>query len=114
VDELTTLKSLKEKAREFRDNRDWLRFHNPKDLAISASIEVAELLELFQWESKSIGGVKQDENLLKKIKEEVADVMIYLLHLCNALDIDLSKAVMEKFQKNEEKYPAEKYKGKYK
>ncbi len=88
---------LKEKVVEFRDERNWISYHTPKDLSISVAIEAAELLELFQWKDKDY-----DET---RLEEEMADVLIYLLSLSDVTDIDLEKAVLKKIEKNREKYP---------
>ena len=93
---------------KFRDDRDWKQFHNPKDLAISISLEAAELLEAFQWSGSGVSGdTKKD-----KIKEELADVLIYCVHMADACDLDLDQIVQDKLKKNNEKYPVDKAKGK--
>jgi NTP pyrophosphatase (non-canonical NTP hydrolase) len=95
---------------DFRDERDWKKFHNPKDLAISIAIESMELLEHFQW--KSVEEVYEVvESRVDSIRDEIADIAIYLLSLVDILDIDLSEAIVEKVKKNAEKYPVEKSKG---
>ena len=81
---------------KFRDDRNWKQFHNPKDLAISISLEAAELLEVFQWSAEDV----VCENKLDKIKEELADVFIYLCSLANMHNIDLEEAFREKEEKN--------------
>lgn len=93
---------------KFRDDRAWKQFHNPKDLAISISLEAAELLEVFQWS----GSDTSNENKQKKIKEELADVIIYCVHMADACGIDIDDIVKEKLRVNNEKYPVEKAKGK--
>lgn len=98
------MKHLQDKVIKFRDERGWDKFHNPKDLAISLCIEASELLENFQWKSDQEAIVKNIEN----IKDEMADVLIYLLMLSKELDVDLEKAVETKINKNAEKYPVEK------
>lgn len=92
---------------KFRDARDWKQFHNPKDLAISISLEAAELLEIFQWsgEDTSCEGKKD------KICEELADVLIYCIFMADACGIDLDEAIQAKIRRNNEKYPVEKAKG---
>ena len=93
---------------KFRDDRDWKQFHNPKDLAISISLEAAELLEAFQWSGSDVSSdAKKD-----KIKEELADVIIYCVHMADACDLDLDQIVQDKLKKNDEKYPVDKAKGK--
>lgn len=92
---------------KFRDDRDWKQFHNPKDLAISISLEAAELLEVFQWSGADVSNEgKQD-----KIKEELADVLNYCVLMADACELDLDEIVQEKIKINERKYPVEKAKG---
>ncbi|MEK4949026.1 nucleotide pyrophosphohydrolase [Bacillus sp. FSL W8-1127] len=99
------MKHLQQKIIEFRDARNWSQFHNPKDLAISLSLEAGELLENFQWKSSEEAVEVNFEN----IKDEIADVVIYALLLSHELEIDLEEAIKEKIKKNEQKYPIEKY-----
>lgn len=95
------------KILKFRDDRDWKQFHNPKDLAISISLEAAELLEVFQWSGADVSNEgKQD-----KIKEELADVVNYCVLKADACELDLDEIVQEKIKINERKYPVEKAKG---
>ena len=104
-DKLTQIQQLKDKVRGFVDERDWNKYHHPKELAISISIEAAELLEIFQWDEKvDVQKIKGDEKTMSKLKEEIADVMMYILCLSNQLDIDLSEAVMVKLDRNRAKY----------
>jgi dCTP diphosphatase len=98
------------RIRQFRDARDWLQFHNPKDLAVSISIEAAELLEEFQWKSADESRRHAAENK-ERVSDEVADVAIYLLELTDVLGIDLAAAIHAKLDKNEKKYPIEKSRG---
>ncbi|WP_370695789.1 nucleotide pyrophosphohydrolase (plasmid) [Priestia megaterium] len=98
------MKHLQEKAIKFRDDHGWGKFHNPKDLAISLSLEASELLENFQWKSDKEAIAKNIDN----IKDEMADVLIYLLMLSEELNVDLERVVEAKLQKNAEKYPVEK------
>jgi dCTP diphosphatase len=105
VDDIMPIKDLKDRIRDFIDERDWSKYHHPKELAISIAIEVAELLEVFQWdEKKDVQAIKNDEETMNRIKEEIADVMMYILSLSNQLDLDLSKAVLTKLKKNRIKY----------
>jgi NTP pyrophosphatase (non-canonical NTP hydrolase) len=103
---------LKARLRKFLLERDWEKFHNPRDLSISICLEAAELLEVFQWKEhiKSIELIK-DEKLLNKIKEELADVFIYSLGLANNLKLNVKEIIEEKLKKNEAKYPIDKVKG---
>src|SRR5258706_14601264 len=100
-----------ERVLAFRDKRDWRQFHNPKDLAVSIAIEAAELLEEVQWKSTEESERHAAENL-EAISDEVADVAIYLIELCDILKIDLAAAIISKLDKNEVKYPVEKARGK--
>jgi NTP pyrophosphatase (non-canonical NTP hydrolase) len=113
-DNSTTIDYLKKLVVKFRDDRDWKKYHNPKDLAISISIESNELLELFQWKTlEEIQKLLENPDYMKKIKNELADVIIYSLSLADILGIDVSQAVIEKIKLNEAKYPVEKFRGNY-
>ncbi len=92
---------------KFRDDRDWKQFHNPKDLAISISLEAAELLEVFQWSGADVNCNQK----MDKIKEELADVLTYCVLMADACNLDIDQIVQEKSKKNSEKYPVEKAKG---
>lgn len=102
--------SLIEKIIQFRDNRDWKQFHDPKNLADAISIEAAELQEIFLWlttdEAKDLPQDKMDT-----IKDELADIFIFASYMCNHFNIDLLEAVENKIKKNEMKYPVDKAKG---
>ena len=89
---------------KFRDDRNWKQFHNPKDLAISISLEAAELLEVFQWSGADL----ECRDKLDKIKEELADVVNYAVLMADACGLDLDEIVLAKIKRNEEKYPVEK------
>jgi len=95
---------------DFRNKRDWRKFHNPKNLAISISLEANELLEHFQWKDlpDSIEYSKKNKD---KISAEIADILVYILYLSNDLNIDIEQAIKKKIKENEEKYPVEKSKG---
>lgn len=95
------------KINQFREERDWRQYHNEKDLAISISLESAELLELFQWISSEEAIGKSNEDL----KDELADVLIYSLMLADNLGFDINEIIENKLKKNAEKYPIEKSKG---
>ena len=85
--------------------RDWKRYHKPKDIAISIAIESSELLELFQWKPDPLETGKMNKELKGHLGEELADVVIYSACMANALDIDLSEVLLDKIQKNRMKYP---------
>ena len=97
-------KETAESVIRFRDERNWKQFHNPKDLALSLSLETAELLECFQWS----GSDTSAEGRLDGIREELADVVNYCILMADVCGIDLDEAVREKVRRNEEKYPVEK------
>jgi len=106
------LKELQEKVIEFRDARDWAQYHNPKDLAISLSLEAAELLEIFQWKDpQEVEVLKRDPESRRRVKEELGDILIYALNMCHAFGFDPSEVILEKLELNERKYPVEKAKG---
>ncbi|UYZ22529.1 nucleotide pyrophosphohydrolase [Mesobacillus jeotgali] len=88
----------------FRDERNWKPYHNEKDLAISISLEANELLENFQWKTSDEAVRDSEQN----IKEEMADILIYLVQLADKMDIDLEEEVLKKMKKNALKYPVQK------
>jgi len=104
------MKTLNKNIRNFAQKREWEQFHSPKNLAMALSVEVAEIVEHFQWltqaQSNNLDPVK-----LAQIEAEIGDVMIYLTRLADRLGIDPVKAAEEKMRLNEEKYPVEKAKG---
>ncbi len=101
---------LTQALRTFAQQRDWAQFHTPKNLACALSVEAAELLEHFQWltdaQSQALTGEKKSE-----VAAEAADVFLYLLQLCDKLDIDLVDAAQRKLLANAEKYPVDKARG---
>lgn len=106
------IENIKAKLREFSNNRDWEQYHSPKNLAMALSVEVAELVEIFQWSND--GGLKEikDPEKKKQIEEEIADIFNYLVKFVDLMEIDLEKVSLEKISLNEKKYPVEKSKGK--
>ena len=92
---------------KFRDDRDWKQFHDPKDLAISISLEASELLEIFQWSRDDVYCLDK----IDKIKEELADVMNYCFLMADACNLDLDKIITDKIKLNAAKYPVDKAKG---
>ncbi len=113
-DSETTVAELRRTINDFVDRRDWHQFHSPKNLAMSIAIEAAELMEHFQWISpeESRAAAEQPERL-GAIGEELADVLCYALALANELKLDLTTTILRKMAKNEQKYPAEEYRGRY-
>jgi dCTP diphosphatase len=101
---------LRDTLRKFCAERDWDQFHSPKNLASALSVEAAELLEHFQWlteaESKDLPPAK-----LAEVRDEMADVLVYLVRLADKLDVNLLDAAAQKIEKNAAKYPAEKVRG---
>ncbi len=89
---------------KFRDDRNWKQFHNPKDLAISISLEAAELLEIFQWSGEDV----YCRDKMEQIREELADVLNYSILMADACGLDLDEIIRDKVKKNNEKYPVEK------
>ena len=100
------LEKYKQKIRKFADDRNWEKYHNPKNLSMALSGEVGELIEIFQWINSDDSHKLSDEDL-QSAKEELADIMIYLIRLADKLDIDLEEAVQEKMKLNEKNYPLE-------
>ena len=104
------LHAIRDTIRTFVEERDWDQFHTPKNLACALSVEVAELLEHFQWlqhgRLEELGPDKLDQ-----VRHEMADVLVYLVRLADKLDVDLFAAVQEKMVLNREKYPAELVRG---
>jgi NTP pyrophosphatase (non-canonical NTP hydrolase) len=112
LDDEITLADLCARVRAFVDERDWGQFHNPKNLSMSIAIEAAELMAEFQW----LTGLQSQDALSgeahrQRVRHELADVIIYCLSLANVIDVDLSRAVIEKLALSAQKYPAELYRG---
>lgn len=103
---------LKEKIKEFCDDRDWDQFHNAKELAIALSIEASELLEIFRWKThEEVDELFKNEKKKEDIEDEMADVLYFLVRIAQKYDIDLSEALDRKIEKNDKKYPVDKAKG---
>jgi NTP pyrophosphatase (non-canonical NTP hydrolase) len=113
-DAITTVADLRELVRRFVEERDWRQFHSPKNLSMSLAIEAAELMEHFQWidvgESREIAG---DPAKIAQVREEIADVLCYVLAFANELNLDLADAVRDKMIKNAVKYPADLSRGRF-
>ena len=105
-----SIKEITEKIVAFRDARNWKQFHNPKDMAISISLEAAELLEVFQWSGSDTAA--DTDKKIAKVREELADVLIYAFLMGNDLGLDISEIVSSKINENTRKYPIEKAYGK--
>ena len=110
----TTLAELRRIVAEFVDRRDWHQFHTPKNLAMSLSIEAAELMEHFQWlTAEQSRAVAERPERLSAVADELADVLCYVLAMANELGLDLSTALRHKMDRNEAKYPASQYRGRF-
>ena len=106
TDQQTTVAELKAVVQQFVDERDWQGFHNPKNLSMSLAIEVAELMEHFQWLTlEESARVMQSPDKRVAVGEEIADCLAYLLALASKLDIDLATTLRDKMAKNAIKYP---------
>ena len=109
---MNEVKNITEKIKKFRDDRNWMQFHDPKNMAVSIILEASELLEHFQWktieEVKEYARQNQDE-----IRDEIADIALYLFEMADNLGINLIDAMENKLAKNEKKYPVEKARGKH-
>jgi len=98
------LEILKRVLINFRDERNWKKYHNPKDLAISIVIEASELLEIFQWiPEKDLDNITRERK--EEIEEEIADIMIYLIFLSDIVRIDIGSAIIKKMEKNLKRFP---------
>ena len=104
---------LKERLREFAEERDWDQFHSPKNLSMALIAEAAELIEHFQWLSQQESAIIQGDKL-EQVRMELADIQIYLIRIADKLNVDLLDAVEKKIEINEHKYPVDKVKGQHK
>jgi dCTP diphosphatase len=108
----TTIHQLQDAVRAFTIERDWEQFHNPKNLVMALTAEVGELVELFQWLSPEQADLIMDDTIsAARVREELADVLIYVLRLADIVGIDLSEAVEAKLVLNAQKYPSNKVRG---
>jgi NTP pyrophosphatase (non-canonical NTP hydrolase) len=111
-DSSTPVQELRTRVGVFARARDWDKFHSPKNLSMGLAVEASELLELFQWKTEQESWAMMDAASARRaVREEIADVAIFLLNLCNRLEIDLASAVVSKLAKNARKYPARKARG---
>jgi len=101
---------LRDLIRNFVQERDWEKFHTPKNLAVSLAVEAAELLEPFQWLKTGVGE-ELTVSAKTQVRHELADVLVYVIRLADKLDVDLASAVREKLEHNKAKYPADKVRG---
>ena len=108
----TPIEELQAEAIRFRDERDWAQFHTPKNLAMGAGIEAAELGELFLWKTDAeVAAALADPAFRERLADELADVQVFLLYLAESTGTDLAAAVRAKIARNAVKYPVDKSKG---
>lgn len=104
---LINISALEAELQKFADEREWHKYHSPKNLAMALTGEVGELVELFQWlteeESKSLA---QDPKTATAVRDELADVFLYLVRLSSVLGVDMNEAIVNKLEKNAQKYPS--------
>ena len=114
-DKTTTVAELIKLIDDFVAERRWEQFHDPKNLSASIAIEAAELMEHFQWlRSDQLDSVREDPQALKEIRDELADVVAYVLSFASTMNIDVSAALEEKMKQNTFKYPAKRLRGRFK
>lgn len=113
-DKTTTLAELKQLVEGFVAQREWQPFHDPKNLSCSIAIEAAELMEHFQWfRSDQLHEIKQDSQKMVEVQEELADILAYVVSFASTMEIDLAAALEDKMRKNETKYPADRFRGRF-
>ena len=103
------IKRIGDAIDQFAEERDWDKFHKPKNLAMALSVEASELVEIFQWKE---GDDFDDQLAIKAAEEELADIFYYTMRMCQKLEINLEEAFFKKMVKNREKHPISKVKGK--
>ena len=114
TDTHTTVGALRQAVADFVNNREWKPFHGPKNLSMSIAIEAAELMEHFQWlTTQEAQAAAADPRERAAVADELADIMIYCLSLSNALELDITSAVLGKLQTNEHRYPADEFRGRF-
>ncbi|MFE1321731.1 nucleotide pyrophosphohydrolase [Kitasatospora phosalacinea] len=102
-----TVPELQRRLAEFAAARDWQQYHTPKNLASALTVEAGELLEVFQWLTpEQAADVMSDADSAHRVRDEVADVLAYLLQLCTVLEVDPLRALAEKIERNESRFPA--------
>jgi dCTP diphosphatase len=113
-DDTTTVAKLRQLLAHFVAEREWEKYHDPKNLSMAIAIETAELMEHFQWvRNEELPQLLADDRRRREIAEELADITCFVLSLANALQLDLSSAVEQKLLQNAAKYPAETFRGRY-
>lgn len=111
----TSIATVQETVRKFRDARDWRQFHSPKNLSMAIAIEAAELMEHFQWLTAEEADTRAQHDPVARqaIAEELADVLIYCFSLADILDCEVAEIIFDKLAKNGEKYPVDAYQGRF-
>jgi dCTP diphosphatase len=105
------IKKIQKQLADFANERDWDQFHNPKNLAMALSVEASELVEIFQWLTPEQAEAIMSSSESEHVKEEMADIMIYLIRIADKLNVDLESAVTDKIVKNGKGYPVSLSKG---
>lgn len=104
---MSCFNNFQEKMEEFVDERNWMKYHNPKNLSMAISVEASELMEIFQWmtieESKTLS--VDNAKIRNQLKDEIADIMIYCFSLANVTNLDLSEAIASKMVRNQNRFP---------
>jgi dCTP diphosphatase len=115
ADDHSTIQWLKDMMHEFLHERQWHKYHQPRNLAASISVEAAELLELFQWltPAQAARKCRRDPEFRHAVGEELCDVLMYCISLANSMDFNVAQTIAAKMAKNRLKYPAEKFRGHY-
>lgn len=107
---MPSIEQLTEDVRQFAEERDWNQFHSPKNLSMALAVEASEIMEIFQWLTQEQSN-NLHEDKMAELRDELADVTIYLIRLADKLGIDLFSAAEAKIARNKEKYPADKVRG---
>jgi len=100
-----TLDELRDRLRQFAAERDWEKFHTPKNLAMALSVEASELVEIFQWLTPQESAAVMDSDEADHVREELADILIYLVRVADVLDVDLISTAEAKVARNAERFP---------
>ncbi len=108
-DNNTSVSFFKNEVQKFVRDRNWTKFHTPKNLIQALSIEVSELSEIFLFKDISLDAINSDKELLENISDEISDVFIYLISLVNSINLDLTSAFIKKMEKNKDKYSVEEF-----
>ena len=112
IDKETSMDALKNFVENFVKERDWSQFHSPKNISMALSIEASELMDIFKWDKDGDSKVKMSEGISRQEAiDELADIIIYAIAFANRNNIDISSAIEQKMEKNEKKYPVDKFKG---